>query len=255
MHSDLSVRLIANAGVLLCGRGVGILVDGLFREAPPPFCAPDAAVRERLLCADAPYQGVDYLFFTHEHSDHYDEQLTVEYLRRHPVRGVFLPQPEGACCGELLRVCAALSVPCRLFPRDTAETIVLDNGVTVQIFFTRHLGAPYARIPHICLLVSFGEHKLLLTVDTDYTHETFPALAGVPLRAVFLNPLFFSALEVGKFFRGNLMAQQYLVYHIPSDTDAVGVGMRAALARSLNRWDAARGRAVRLESPAREYLL
>lgn len=256
MDSNISVQLVANAGIFLRYHGVGILIDGLFRDAPAPFLSPDCSVRERLLQAGPPYGPADHIFFTHEHADHFSALETIEYLHRHPVRSVFLPRPAETDLTKLLQVCSAAGVPCHLLQHDMpAAPIPLGGDISVQCFFTRHLDALYAHIPHVCYLFSFGAQKLFITADADYRYETFDFLPHTTLDAAFLNPLFFNALSSKRLFRGSIAAQRCFVYHIPSGADTVGAGMRAMLERSLSRWDCTRGRAILLEDPTQQYLL
>ena len=97
----------------------------------------------------------------------------------------------------------------------------------------------YRETAHLLLYSDLPEEEILLRLgdkmcirDRDYTAETFPTLP--PLRAVFLNPLFFHAYCSGKFFHGRFPTETICVYHVPfPEDDAYHV--QELLARDLTR--------------------
>ena len=69
----------------------------------------------------------------------------------------------------------------------------------------------------------------------DYTTETLASIQNVPIRATFVNPLFFNALSHRKFFKGTLPGQSIFVYHVPFPEDD-SMRMLPTLRRSLEAW-------------------
>ena len=64
--------------------------------------------------------------------------------------------------------------------------------------------------------MEFGGKKLFFTADVDFTYETFSALQGVQLDAVFINPLMRHSKEGRRVFsEGMLRTRLSVVYHIP----------------------------------------
>ena len=68
-----------------------------------------------------------------------------------------------------------------------------------------------------------------------YTTETLASIQNVPIRATFVNPLFFNALSHRKFFKGTLPGQSIFVYHVPFPEDD-SMRMLPTLRRSLEAW-------------------
>ena len=200
-----------------------------WRAIPSAYLPPDtaAALRDGL----PPYDGIDYLAFTHDHSDHFSAEAAADYLRAHPVKGVLLPRTDTPACRRLQEQLAAQGIPWAA-AGEAPVTLRPEPGVTIQTLPTRHLDRRFWGVPHTALLVTLGEKRFLFTADADYTKETFPGLP--PLRAAFLNPLFFHALCTGRFFRGALPAETLCVYHIPFPADDDG-GLRQLLAGDLRR--------------------
>lgn len=210
---DIRIAYLANAGLLLDFAGTKVLVDGLYDSPPEGFSPIPETVLEKLLSASPPFDGIDRLFFTHTHPDHFSRVLTEEYMRKNPVKGLVVPPlaPEGL----------SFSLP---------------SGIEARAVPTRHLGKRFADVPHLCYLFSFRGKNILITADVDYTAETFDMLAGLHFRAVFVNPLFFGALCHGRFFRGSLDAEQICAYHVPFARDD-SFGIRAQLKRDMDRWE------------------
>jgi hypothetical protein len=114
-------------------------------------------------------------------------------------------------------------------------TYKIEPQIALRAFSTMHLDKKFQNIRHFCYLITFGEKKMLFTADVDYTHETFDDIRDIPLRTVFVNPLFFGVLRRGKFFKGELNTQSYCVYHIPFSQDDQ-LRMRPTLAHELVAW-------------------
>lgn len=239
MDETIQVTLAANAGVLLAYRGRKLLVDGLFRAENIPFSNLPAETVRALYGSLPPYDGIDYLLFTHGHPDHFSRGMLEEYLAENPVKGVLLPPSRNPAHVQFEQELRARGVPCGAAPLSGPTEIALEPDLRVRTIPTRHLDPKYADVPHVALLLTLGSKHLLLTGDADYTAETFPGLP--PLRAVFLNPLFFRAYKYGKFFHGDFPTETVCVYHVPfPEDDAYRV--RELLARDLTRpapqnWD------------------
>ena len=105
----------------------------------------------------------------------------------------------------------------------------------MEAFRTLHLDPKYHEVPHFCYRIAFGEKRLLLTADVDYTAETLDFLGEDRLRAAFVNPLFFSALRHKRLFRGTLPTEAVAVYHLPFP-EQDGRQFHRRLARDLQAW-------------------
>lgn len=233
----VQVFLIANAGLLLKWNGVSLLLDGIFRCPRGPFSSPSPSVWQAMMEGRSPFEVVDCVLFTHGHEDHFSPELALEFLRRRSVRALFLPM-EMAGVEGLLSCAKDQAVKCMELPAETGGVAFqVSPGLQVQAFSVRHLDKRYHSVPHLCYLISFGAKRLLFTADSDYTYETFDFLGSQRLRAVFVNPLFFSALSHGRFFKGSFDAEDVVVYHVPfKQDDSLKIG--PALSRDRARWSA-----------------
>lgn len=251
MSDEIQVTLVANAGILLSFRGRKLLIDGLFRAEDTPFSCIPAKTLEKLLNGYPPYDDIDYLLFTHYHPDHFSPEITRSYLERRGAKGVLLPPGHGADLLRLQEELEALQIPCLIAETSGVSEARLAADLQIRTLPTGHLDPKFQDVPHVALLLTLGEKRLLVTGDADYIHETFPALP--PLRAVFLNPLFFHACSTGTFFRGSFQTDAFCVYHVPFPEDDV-FHLQSMLERDLQQAQRSRPVFV-LNQPDQQILL
>ncbi len=249
MGRTLRVTLVANAGLLLEYDGTTLLLDGIYgREGHPFSNLPDKAW-QRMLNAEHPFEKIDYLLFTHAHPDHFSPEMTLEFLERRRVKGVFLPDTRSVRESGLIERLTQSGTPAVPLSGTTDHaSYQIEPEISVHAFLTPHLDKKFAHVKHFCYLLTFGEKRLLITADADYVHEDFACLGDTRLRAVFVNPLFFSALRTGRFFHGSLNAETVCVYHIPFREDDA-TGMRGRLAHAYALWGTERPDALLLSEP------
>lgn len=249
MEPKLYVTLLANAGVLLEYEGTTMLLDGIFGQEGHPFSNLRPETWEKLLCGEPPFEKIDYLLVSHAHPDHFSPERIIEFLRKRPVKGIFLPdapEVENSGLGAFL---AERGIFAAVLSTETGHTSFrIAPEISLRGYSTRHLDKKFAQVPHLCYLLRFGRKAVLFTADVDYTQETFAPLREILLRAVFVNPLFFGALRRGRFFRGEWKAQTVCVYHVPFSGEDT-MGMRPVLAREAAQWPPEKGEALVLCEP------
>ena len=236
MAGSLKVTLVANAGLLLKFNGVTLLLDGIYGSEGHPFSNLKPEVWQAMLHGGHPFERIDYLLFSHAHPDHFSPEMTREFLRNRPVKGVFLPEEPSVAQSGLLDELRVRDIPCvSLSPRTDRAVYQIEPGISVRAFSSLHLDKKFRAVRHFCYLIDFDGKKVLFTADVDYTQETFADIRDIPLRAVFVNPLFFGVLRRGRFFTGHLNTQSICIYHVPFSADD-GMRMRPTLARDLIEW-------------------
>lgn len=209
---EIKITFIANAGLLFDFGGTKLLVDGLYDSPPEGFSRIPESTLSKLMSAVPPFDGINALLFTHTHPDHFSSRLIGEYMRANPIEKLAVP-PLG----------------------QDALSFSFSNGLTVCAVLTRHLDKRFSTVPHVCYLFSYCGKNILVTGDVDYTAEAFEEFAGLRLQAVFVTPLFFSALCRGRFFKGRLNAERLCVYHLPFASDD-RAGILPRLEREMKLW-------------------
>lgn len=236
MADTLTVTLISNAGLLLQYGGFTMLLDGIYGREGHPFSNLRPGTWEAMLAGRPPFQQMDYLLFSHAHPDHFSPEMVRAFLLRRKVKGVFLPDCPAVTGSGLLETLEELSIPCVLLSSQTDHAVYqIESRISLRAFSTLHLDKKYSSVAHFCYLISFGGKQVLFTADVDYLHETFSQLRATSLRAAFVNPLFFSALRTGRFFKGTLNAKSICIYHVPFSGDDP-LRMRPSLAHDMVVW-------------------
>lgn len=255
MDKTLRVTLVANAGLLLEYNGTTLLLDGIYGTEGHPFSNLSPQIWQDMKAGRPPFHKVDALLFTHGHPDHFSPEMALEYLRCRPVKGLFAPHTSRVEASGLTAFLKERNIPCVWLSEETERTgFRITPDITVRAFQTRHLDKQFEKVRHFCYLITFGDKNVLFTGDVDYVNEDLSRLKNVRLDAAFINPLFFSVLCHGKFFRGRLEAQHILVYHVPFKQDDT-MGMLTGLERNLARWPENRGKVTALGEPFQQVFL
>ncbi|WP_338669679.1 MBL fold metallo-hydrolase [Pseudodesulfovibrio methanolicus] len=221
MSDCIDIDLVANAGVLVRGGGLGLLVDGMHDQDGHPFSRVGADDMARMGRGEGLFARLDYLLFTHEHPDHFTPDLVIEHLERRPVKGVFLPapakDPEGR--DRLVRALEERGVPHWTMGPEPGHTRTVspEPGLAVTAIGTRHMGKQFRDVRNDCLLVSLAGMHLLFTGDADHVPEYYEeALRGVDLDAVFVNPIFYHNPTGQAIIDDVFRPLEVVIYHMPA---------------------------------------
>jgi L-ascorbate metabolism protein UlaG (beta-lactamase superfamily) len=218
----VTATLVANAGVLVEYNGVRLLVDGLHHEEGHPFSKVPEETLGRMMDGVDPYASIDYVFFTHEHPDHFTPACAADYLKRQPVKGLFLPAQVSDDSARLYDDAQGRSIFCKRFglAPGEMERCVLADGVEAAGLGALHMGPQFRNVRNDCILLTLGGSNLLFTGDADHVPEFYEeALSDVVLDAVFVNPLFFHHPK-GRAVINEIFRPRYLaIYHVPFEQD------------------------------------
>lgn len=132
---------LANEGVLVTDGDTTVMFDPLFENGFGRYQLMPTDMARRLFAGEPPFDGVDALFVSHAHGDHFSSRLVLDYLRAWPE--VLLYAPAQAV--TQLRSEANES-DARLFDRVTG--LALDNGEAAVRFDVGKLSLAAFRVPH-----------------------------------------------------------------------------------------------------------
>lgn len=75
------ITYIANAGVLVEINDKKVLIDGLSNSNLKIYKNTPNTIKQQIIAGVPPFHNIDLLLFTHHHSDHFDVNASIEYLR------------------------------------------------------------------------------------------------------------------------------------------------------------------------------
>ncbi len=84
VKSSLTIRYIANEGILISSGEKRILIDGLHREYKPDYAFPPPDLLKYLETAQNPYDKINLLLVSHVHSDHFHPLSIGLHLKNNP---------------------------------------------------------------------------------------------------------------------------------------------------------------------------
>lgn len=216
------IHLIGNAGVLVCVGKTSVLIDGLysprgegFHTSPIPkdvfadLCRPEGRL-----------PSPDYLIFSHHHFDHLSENLLGSYLDARQPGCVFLPGGEASGEGHLVRSLGQRGISHEVVTGER-RTYQPEKDLEVSFYRTRHLGRQFGRVLHYCILITLCSCRLLFTADVDFFTESLHQFQGLPLHAVFVNPLFYHNKTGQQILHDTLKARNTFIYHVPFQEDDI----------------------------------
>lgn len=217
MDKELSITLLANAGILIDTGNYSFIIDGLYSDTGHMFSVLPEDIERDLIEGAGELGSVKYLLFTHLHPDHFDKYKTSLFIKKHKDCRVILPISEEDTETMDFLIENQPNIEPLDLEKGQTKRIGLDNETEITAFASGHLGDRYKDIINICYILEAGEKKILITGDADCSFDDFIPAAGYGrLDAIIVNPLFFQAKQGAEIIR-ELSPDRLIIYHIPSE--------------------------------------
>ena len=169
---------IANMGAMIERGDTKIVFDPLFHYEHDTYDRVPAEMEAALLAGDEPWDGIDAVFISHHHGDHFDPATILTLLRAHPAIELFGSEQAAAAIRELI-----------VDPADPllqrVHGLALENGMAatdisigpllVEAARIRHAGWPnrHADIENIVFRVTLDDDTTVMhfgDADVDDAH-------------------------------------------------------------------------------------
>lgn len=220
-----TVRYLANEGVMASHGDAKIVFDPLFNESFGQYRLLPAEMRAALFAGDAPFDGIDAVFISHYHDDHFDPADMVSFLEHRGDVRLYAPR-------QAVDAMRTIANGAELF--DRVQVVDLKYGDAPATFFMPGLRIGVVRIPHagwpermadvqnLAWRITFDNGPTVLhlgdadtrrahfTRDADYWDTHHPNIA-LPPYWYFLSP---RGLEV---LREHLKPLLSIGIHVPVD--------------------------------------
>jgi len=138
---DARAHYLANEGVMVVHGETKVLFDPLFNESFGQYRLVPGDMRRALFAGEPPWDGVDAVFISHYHDDHFSPHDMLEFLRARDGMRLYAPEQAVAALRE-----AAHANDEALFARVTS--IALEYGDAPQQVEIPGLLIEAVRIPH-----------------------------------------------------------------------------------------------------------
>lgn len=172
-QSGSDVRYLANEGVMVTNGDTKILIDPLYQNSYDTYQLVPDQVRDAIFSGDAPYDGVDAVFVSHHHGDHFSAEDMLRLLRAQTGARLYAPAQAVAAIRQLAsaedEVLFERVVGLDLEYGDAPVSIDTDQ-LTVEAAYIPHSGWPTARtdVQNITFRITLeGKSTVLHMGDAD----------------------------------------------------------------------------------------
>lgn len=228
------IRYLANEGVMVTHKDTKILIDPLYQNSYDTYQMVPDDVRDAIFSGESPYDGVDAVFVSHHHGDHFSAEDMLRLLKSQTGTRLYAP---AQAVTALRQVAGPDDEP--VFERvvgldleygDTPVRIDA-NQLIVEAAFIPHSGWPTARtdIQNIAFRVTLeGERTVLHMGDADArtihfdAEEEYWQARGVDLA---LPPYWFFGSDAGiEILNDQIGAERAIGIHVPASfSDAANI--------------------------------
>jgi L-ascorbate metabolism protein UlaG (beta-lactamase superfamily) len=226
-QSQTSIRYLANEGVMVTHGDTKILMDPLFRNGFDRYQLVPDKTREAIFAGAPPFDGVDAVFVSHYHGDHFSADDMLQFLRQHIDTRLYAPAQAVAAIREIAgpddESVFDQVTGLDLEYRDPPVSILTDN-IIVEAVYIPHSGWPMARtdVQNIAFRVTLDDNSTILHLgDADArivhfaTDERYWEERTVDLA---LPPYWFFDSEDGmKLLENRIDVRHSIGIHVPAD--------------------------------------
>jgi L-ascorbate metabolism protein UlaG (beta-lactamase superfamily) len=137
---------LANAGVMIARGDTKILFDPFFRNDYGQYDLMPREMEAALFAGVPPWDGIDAIFISHHHGDHFDPAVVMRFLDRWPSVKLYAPQQAVAALLALEEGVASESLLDRVhgltLERDSAAAHLDIDGLQIEAVRIAHGGWP-----------------------------------------------------------------------------------------------------------------
>ncbi len=228
-HSHGKATYLGNEGVLVTRGEVKVVFDAFYADGLGTYLVPSRQVVEGLLEGRPPYDGVDAVFVSHVHADHFAPSAMLKFLRAKPEVSLYAP----AQVIDSLRARAGetgLPVPGNLHPIDLkpGESRRFEQGgLEILAVSVPHSGGKrMEHIQNVLFQVTLDAETTVMHLGDAGADETvfkplYKTFDERPTDAAFV-PYWFFSQHAGRAIIERIAAGQTIGIHVPRE--AVGQG-------------------------------
>ena len=175
----LEAHYLANAGVMVAQGSSKVLFDPFFRNDYGVYDLVPEDMERAIFEGEAPWDGVDAIFISHQHDDHFDPALLVAYLANWPEVQMYAPQQ---AVDRLLATQPDVSesvlnrITGLALRRDSEPVEIIAGNIRVEGVRVAHAGWPsrHTDVQNVAFRVTLGENVTVVHLgDEDKGREHY----------------------------------------------------------------------------------
>ena len=224
-HVSSRAHYLGNEAVMVERGATKIVFDPLFREDYGQYQRVPADIEAALMAGTPPFDGVDAVFVSHYHDDHFDPALMLDYLEAQPA--IELYGPEQAVAG--LRAAAE---PASIDVFERVHSLTPDyrgsplsvevDGLLIEAVHIPHAGWPDSRtdVQNIAFRVTLDGVTTVTHLgdaDTDATHFDVDYWSKRPSHLALPPYWFFGTPEARRILDDTIGAAHSVGIHVPTN--------------------------------------
>lgn len=170
---------LANSGVMIAHNNTKVLFDPFFRNDYGQYELVPSEMEAAILAGAPPWDGIDAVFISHHHSDHFDPKVVMNYLRHWPAIKLYAPQ-QAVTALQALDEAANEAVMERVnsiqLERDSAAVRLNMDGLQIEAVRIAHGGWPNrnADVENIVFRVTLDNAATVMHIgDADAGREHY----------------------------------------------------------------------------------
>ncbi|KAF5048927.1 Beta-lactamase superfamily domain protein [anaerobic digester metagenome] len=211
MH-NIKIAQVVNAGLLIEGTHKKILIDGIHNVKTHEWSTVDNGLMDYIIYGKDKFQDINYLLFTHQHSDHFNLEKTCEYIRNNKTEHLITTRLNDA---QLIMTDLLMELD-----KDFYEPGDIDfNNVKIKYIRTKHLAHEKVGIDHYVYIVEIDNKKILYLGDADFCKTELTQILKDIHVDVMIAPFIIVNSTIGRRFVTNVSPELLIINHLPNSED------------------------------------
>lgn len=208
----IKITQVVNAGILIEALNKKILIDGIHNTKIADWSTIDNELMNHMIYGTGKYNNINYLLFSHQHSDHFSKEKTYEYIYNNTVEKLIITDFIDKA---LERKNLLVELKTNYFEVGTIELC----NINIKYFRTRHLEEKKYGISHYSFIISIGNINILYIGDADFSKdELIEPLKNYKINTI-IAPFLIINSTPGRVFVKKVDPDLLILNHLPNKDD------------------------------------
>lgn len=241
-HDHASAQYLGNEGILVERGETKFLFDAFYSNGYDNYLLVDAETNAAMLAGTPPFDGVDAVFVSHAHGDHFSAEPTIAYLRAQPAVLIFgSTQVRDAIAAKLTPEDNQLLQRVIAFNLKAGDppARLIHGKLPIEVVAITHVGGErHAKVMNLAFRVSVDDETTVMHLgDADANDALFAPLQSYwdekPLTVAFPPYWFLDDDDGRQILNKRLKAEHSVGIHVPAAAKGNGDQWRGRIGGDL----------------------